>query len=461
MAAKRPSVLVVDDDPALLKLVSTRLAAAGYAVTAVESAEAALSHLALARPDVVVTDLRLQGLDGMALFQSIRDSDPSLPVIVLTAHGTIPDAVEATASGVFAYLTKPYDPEILLAKVAQAVQICGGGAPGGDDEWCRDIITRSTAMRTVLSEAKMVAAADAAVLIQGESGTGKELLARAIHRASPRRDGPFVAINCGAIPEPLLESELFGHVKGAFTGANRPHTGLIQTAHGGTLFLDEIGDMPTPLQVKLLRVLQDREVRPVGATQATQVDVRFISATHRDLRRAVEEGRFREDLYYRLAVVTLRLPPLAERREDIPLLANHFLHLLARKYRKQITGFAPEALDALVSAPWPGHVRQLANVVEQCCALTMTPVVPAALVTRALRENPTEVLSYAEAKARFERDYLIQLLKLTRGNVAEAARLAQRNRTEFYRLLRRANLQPGMFKYDHLPDVASGQESDP
>ncbi len=222
MTAKRPSVLLVDDDPALLKLVSTRLASAGYAVTAVESAEAALARLALARPDVVVTDLKLQGLDGMALFQSIRASDPSLPVIVLTAHGTIPDAVEATASGVFAYLTKPYDPEVLLAKVAQALQLSGGTPAGVEDEWCRDIITRSAAVRTVLSEAKMVAAGDAAVLIQGESGTGKELLARAIHRASPRRAGPFVAINCGAIPEPLLESELFGHVKGAFTGAHRP-----------------------------------------------------------------------------------------------------------------------------------------------------------------------------------------------------------------------------------------------
>ncbi|TXF12368.1 sigma 54-interacting transcriptional regulator [Pelomicrobium methylotrophicum] len=460
MAASRPTVLLVDDDPDLLKLVGTRLTSAGYEVVAVESAEAALARLSVQRPQVVVTDLRLQGLDGMALFQSIRASDPALPVIVLTAHGTIPDAVEATASGVFAYLTKPYDPAVLLAKVAQAITLSGGTDPAAESGWCRDIVTRSAAMQTVLSEAKMVAAGDAAVLIQGESGTGKELLARAIHQASPRREGPFVAINCGAIPEQLLESELFGHVKGAFTGAHRPHTGLIQTAHGGTLFLDEIGDMPTLLQVKLLRVLQDREVRPVGAIQATRVDVRFISATHRDLRQAVEEGRFREDLYYRLAVVTLKLPALAERREDIPLLANHYLGILARKYRKEITGFSAEALEALMAAPWPGNVRQLANVVEQCCALTTTPVIPASLVTRALRENPTEVLSYAEAKARFERDYLIQLLKLTRGNVAEAARLAQRNRTEFYRLLRRANLQPGMFKYDHLPDVASGEEAE-
>jgi two-component system response regulator GlrR len=272
------------------------------------------------------------------------------------------------------------------------------------------------------------------------------LLAQAIHRASPRAGQPFVAVNCGAIPEALLESELFGHVKGAFTGAVATHRGLFQSAEGGTLFLDEIGDMPPALQVKLLRVLQERQVRPVGAQHTVAIDVRILSATHRDLDVAMTSGEFREDLYYRLNVVTLRLPSLADRREDIPLLAQHFLDRLARKYDKKLNGFAPDALSALVTAAWPGNVRQLHNVVEQVSALASTPLVPLTLVQRALRVPSVEVLSYSEARQRFEHDYLVGLLKLTDGHVADAARLAQRNRTEFYRLLQKHGLTPGLFR---------------
>ncbi len=290
----------------------------------------------------------------------------------------------------------------------------------------------------------MVAASDASVLIRGESGTGKEVLARAIHRASPRAKGPFVAINCGAIPEQLLESELFGHAKGAFTGAGASRVGLFQAANGGTLFLDEIGDMPLALQVKLLRVLQERGVRPVGTTKAEPVDVRLLSATHRDLDAAMAQGQFREDLYYRLDVVSLNLPRLDERREDIPLLASHFVQLLAGKYGKPVNGFAPEALEALATASWPGNVRQLFNVVEQSCALTSTPLIPLTLVQRALRVPAMDALTYADAKQRFERNYLVQLLKLTDGSVADAARIAERNRTEFYKLLNQYDLEPGM-----------------
>ena len=294
----------------------------------------------------------------------------------------------------------------------------------------------------------MVAQSDASVLLRGDSGTGKEMLARAIHKASARAGKPFVAVNCGAIPEALLESELFGHVKGAFTDAVANHKGLFQAADGGTLLLDEIGDMPPALQVKLLRVLQERAVRPLGSSQSVPVDVRIVSATHRDLEAAMAEGLFREDLYYRLNVVTLTLPTLAERREDIPLLANHFLSKLAAKYGKRSSGFAPEALKALTMATWPGNVRQLYNVVEQVCALSTTPLVPLALVQRALRTPSVEVLSFAGAKQRFEREYLVDLLKMTDGNVADAARLAQRNRTEFYRLLQKHALTPGLFKSD-------------
>lgn len=450
-----PRLLVVDDDADLLKLLSMRLDAAGYEVTAVASAEAALTHLAVQRPALVLSDVQLPGMDGLALFDAIRERHPALPVILLTAHGTIPDAVAATARGVYTYLTKPFDGRALLDTIAQALTLTapqGDAQETGDTEWRQGIVSRSNVMAEVLAEAKLVAASQASVLIRGESGTGKELLARAIHAASPRAGKPFVAVNCGAIPEALLESELFGHVKGAFTGAVSHHRGLFQAADGGTLLLDEIGDMPLPLQVKLLRVLQEQQVRPVGSSESVPIDVRILSATHRDLDVAMAEGLFREDLYYRLNVVSLTLPSLSERREDIPLLAQHLLTRLADKYNKRLNGFAPEAMKALSMATWPGNVRQLHNVVEQVCALATSPLIPLSLVQRALRVPSMEVLSYAQARERFEREYLVGLLKLTDGNVADAARLAERNRTEFYRLLQRNGLNPGLFRAD--PPVA-------
>jgi two-component system response regulator GlrR len=446
-------VLVVDDDPDLLQLLSMRLRAASYRVTAVDSAEAALAQLAMERPHLVLSDVQLPGRDGLALFNEIRALHPSLPVILLTAHGTIPDAVDATSRGVFSYLTKPFDGKALLDKIAQALALSSASDDTALDgaAWREGIVSRSSRMEELLTQARMVARSDASVLLRGESGTGKEVLAKAIHQASPRAARPFIAVNCSAIPEALLESELFGHVKGAFTGALASHRGLFQTADGGTLFLDEIGDMPPALQVKLLRVLQERSVRPVGSSHSLPIDVRILSATHRDLEAALAQGQFREDLYYRLNVVTLTLPSLGERREDIPVLANHFLTRLAGKYDKRLNGFAPDALKALTTASWPGNVRQLHNVVEQVCALATTPLIPLALVQRALRIPSVEVLSFAQARQRFERDYLVGLLKLSDGNVADAARLADRNRTEFYRLLRKHGLTPGHFRADSNP----------
>jgi len=442
-------LLLVDDDPDLSKLISLRLSSAGYRVRTADSGETALAALATARPGAVITDMRMPGIDGMQLFEAIHRQHPALPVIILTAHGTIPDAVSATQRGIFAFLTKPFDSQDLLHKVAASLRLSGNEAPGTDaaaGAWREGFITRSPRMEDLLRQARLVADSDASVLIYGDSGTGKELLARAIHRASRRADRPFVAVNCGAIPGDLLESELFGHARGAFTGAIQAHKGLFQSADGGTLLLDEIGDMPLPLQVKLLRVLQEGEVRPVGSTQAIPVDVRVISATHRDLEVQRADGRFREDLYYRLNVVSLNLPPLSERREDIALLATDILRKLATRYRKPVPTLAPDAMALLVAAPWPGNVRQLLNLLEQAVALTPTTVIPATLVANALKEDAAALIPFEEARRTFERDYLARLLKITGGNVTQAAQLAKRNRTEFYKLLQRHRLEPALFK---------------
>ena len=445
----KASLLLVDDDPDILRLLSIRLRANGYDVTAVESAQRALATIAAARPDLVLTDLRMEGMDGMALFQEIQAAYPGLPVIILTAHGTIPDAITAVKLGVFGYLTKPYDADELLGQIQRALTLHGGSASvqaGLGQVWREEIVTRSTLMEDLLAKAQRVAAGDASVLIQGESGSGKELLARAIHRASPRANQPFVAINCGAIPETLLESELFGHQKGSFTGAIADQRGLFVAADKGTLFLDEIGDMPLALQVKLLRVIETREVRPIGATRSIPFDVRIISATHRDLAKEKESGNFREDLYYRLNVVTLKVPGLDERPEDVSMLAEHFLNRLASRYGREKAAFAPEALELLVKAKWPGNVRQLYNVVEQSIALCPTEIIPRTFVEQAIQVEMHEMTSFEDARKRFERDYLTRILKMTKGSVTQAAKLARRNRTEFYKLLQRHGIEAAFFK---------------
>jgi two-component system, NtrC family, response regulator GlrR len=443
---KKRKLLLVDDDKDLQKLLAMRLEVAGYSVATAGSGEEALARIGIERPELVITDMRMPGMDGAALFEAIRASHPALPVMMLTAHGSIPDAVAATHRGVFGYLTKPYDAKTLTEQIERALSLSATATQSGDDhEWRHDIVTQNTAMEDLLAQAKLVATNDASVMLAGDSGSGKEILARAIHRASLRRGGPFIALNCGAIPENLLESELFGYVRGAFTGANKDYRGLVREAEGGTLFLDEIGDMPLSLQVKLLRVLEEREVRPVGSTSTYAVDIRVISATHRNLETEMSEGRFRSDLFYRLNVVALTLPSLAERREDIPLLAAYFLKSVAARYRKEVNAFTPDAMDLLVRASWPGNVRQLLNVVEQAVALSTLPIVPASLVQKAIRELEA-IMPFDEARRRFEAEYLTQLLKLTGGNVAHAAKMAQRNRTDFYKLLQRHALAPSLFK---------------
>jgi two-component system response regulator GlrR len=445
----RARTLLVDDDADLLRLMSIRMRSAGYEVSTVESAEKALARMSVIRPDVVITDLRMGGMDGLALFETIHEMNPALPVIILTAHGSIPDAVDATKKGVFSYLSKPFDGKQLMEQVEKALQVSGGYNDGPDQrentEWRSDIISRSAVMEDLLAQVKLVAQQDISVFIQGKSGTGKELIAKAIHKASHRSECPFVALNCSAIPEALLESELFGHRKGSFTGAIKDHLGLFQSAHTGTMFLDEIGDMPVTLQAKLLRVLQEGKVRPVGGTEDIAVDVRVISATHRDLEEAMQEKSFREDLYYRLNVVMIDLPSLSQRREDIPLLVQFFLKQIDEKTDRRMS-FSASALEVIVSAPWPGNVRQLLNVVEQVSALSTNDVISVTLVQKALKQPSNDIMTYVQAKERFERDYLCRLLQLTGGKVSQAARLANRNRTEFYRLLGRNNIDPSLFK---------------
>ena len=443
-------ILIVDDDPSLLRLLSIRLSAAGYNVESAANAKIALGTLQHFIPQVVISDLRMEGMDGMALFEQIRVQHPNIPVVIMTAHGTIPDAINATKQGVFSFLTKPFESQELLDTVEQAIRLqpSSGEQTCETELWRNNIISRSTVMTSLLQQAKKVANSDFSVLIHSQSGTGKELLAKAIHQASNRKDQIFTAINCAAIPEQLLESELFGHVKGAFTGAERNHQGLFQATDGGTLFLDEIGDMPLSFQVKLLRVLQEREVRPVGSTQAIKVDVRIISATHVNLTKAIKANTFREDLYYRLNVVELELPTLVQRREDIPLLVQYFLTQAVARSNMPIKSISQEAMELLISAPWPGNIRQLQNVVEQSVALSSENVISATLVKNALRDDSTQFPSFQQARDHFERDYLSKLLKITAGNVSQAARIAQRNRTEFYKLLNRHHLVAESYRVD-------------
>lgn len=446
----KPKILLVDDDTDLLSLFTIRLQSQGFEVETAVSGEHALAKLPLFNPQILITDLRMGEMDGMALFEAVHRMNSSLPVIVITAHGSIPDAVEATKRGVFSFLTKPVDSQKLIQEINAALTFIGAVGPTShqdeNEEWCKNIIYKSSSMATLLQKAKLVAQSDAGVLILGESGTGKEVLANAIHKASPRSSGHFVGVNCAAIPEALLESELFGHTKGSFTGAAKNYDGLFKTANHGTLFLDEIGDMPLSLQVKLLRVLQEKQVRPVGSTLAVDVDARIISATHRDIEAAVKDKIFREDLFYRLNVVNLEIPPLRNRKEDIPLLAQYFVKKLTAQSGKVIRGFSPAAMTLLLEAAWPGNVRQLQNVVAQAVALSTSPLITENLLADALKQKSKKILPFAEARRIFEQEYLVQLLQTTQGNVTEAARQAKRNRTDFYKLLNRHHIVPSLFK---------------
>lgn len=451
-------ILVVDDDRGLLTLMKARLTAAGYDVILADSGEEALALGQETIFNAAVVDFKMEGMDGITLLERLLTLQPHLPVIILTAYGTIAGAVEATKKGAYDYLTKPFEAKDLLYRLSKAMEVRRLKV---EVERLRSLVREryqvdgivgtSVKMQQILAQVAHIAPTDSTVCLYGESGTGKELIAKAIHLGSQRSQGPFVAINCGAIPEGLLESELFGHVKGAFTGAIRAKQGLLEQADGGTLFLDEVAELSPALQVKLLRVFQEYAFYPVGGVKPVKVDLRLIAATHQDLWKAIGEGRFREDLFYRIHVIPLYLPPLRERLEDVPLLTQHFLRLFSKDPTRDLADFSPEAMQRLMLHRWPGNVRELANVVERAVALSAGGTITPAHLLLGREESGVarqQLLPLNEAREEFERAYLFQLLTATAGNVSRAASMAGRYRAEFYKLLHKHDLNPDAFRQE-------------
>ncbi len=446
MSKKQGRILLVDDDPGLLRLLSIRLRAEGYTVEAVQSASAALAAVATFRPRLVITDLRMDHMDGIELLEELQRQWPGLRVILITAHGTIPDAVKATQSGAFGFLTKPIEKDELLLQVDRALEMSGINHEE-EESWSSGIVARSAVMTELLRQAKVAAETNANILITGPTGTGKEILAQAIHKASQRRENRFEVMNCSVMAENLMESALFGHAQGAFSGADSDQKGLFELASGGTLVLDEIADMPVRLQVKLRRVIEERQIRAVGSTKPMNVDCRLISITHKDLMNMVSEAKFREDIYYRLSETVLHVPPLSQRREDVPLLIGHMLGNIASQNGTEQKVYAPEAMELLVGCDWPGNVRQLFNIVRQTAERSSTAVISAQVVETTLGTKVQKLPTFSEARDEFTRNYLTQLLQISGGNVSQAARLAKRNRTDFYKLLARHRVEPENFKH--------------
>ncbi len=448
------NVLVVDDDPTLLELLRMRLESANYAVTVAQKAEEAIAAVRGQVFDLSIVDLRLGQEDGITLMEEVHSVMPEMPIIILTAHGSIESAVEAMRKGAYSYLTKPFEPQELLFQIEKALEnrrlaseIERLKGLLGERYDFANIVARSGKMHRVLEMVSRIASTDSTVYIHGESGTGKELIAKALHLASDRKNKPFVAINCAALPETLLESQLFGHEKGAFTGALRSTKGLFTQAHEGTIFLDEIGDMTLPIQAKLLRVLQERQFYPLGSGKAVEVDVRVIVATQKDLAEEVKGGLFREDLFYRIHVIPIHLAPLRERKEDIPPLVEHFLKKFNRQMKKEIKGLAPTAMQRFMLHEWPGNVRELENTVEYAVAMSQQDFITEDFIFRADASGPVAPLkSLKEARDAFERDYLSSLLKACEGNVSQAAKLAGKYRADFYDLLKKHGLNAADFK---------------
>jgi two-component system response regulator GlrR len=450
---KTGNILVVDDDRNILELMKIRLESADYDVDTALDEENAIENVNTNIYDIAIVDLQLAETDGITLMEKLHLVNPEMPVIILTAYGTIESAVEAMRKGAYSYLTKPFDARQLLLQIEKALEKRKLAAEISrlkdiltDKYDFSNIIARSDKMQEVLEKVLRISKTESTVFINGDSGTGKELIAKAIHFISERRENPFVDINCAALPESLLESELFGHEKGAFTGAIKTRGGLFTRANEGTVFLDEIGDMPPSIQAKLLRVLQERRFYPVGGKEPIEVDIRLIVATNKDLEEEVKNGNFREDLFYRIHVIPIYLPSLRERKEDIPLLVEHFLKIFSREMNKKIKGVTPQALQILMMRDWPGNVRQLKNVIEYAVAMTEDDMITEDLLQLQNEITPDEMKPLKEAKANFEKSYLVHLMEITNGNVSQAAQLAGKYRADFYNLLKKYALKPADFK---------------
>jgi two-component system, NtrC family, response regulator GlrR len=447
-------LLVVDDDLNILKMLKMRLESEGYQVETASEIEAAKELAATNEYELAILDLKFSGGSGIELMKSIREVDADLPVIILTAHGTIESAVEAMKEGAYIYLTKPFDHRELLLQVKNGIEksklsreVKRLRSIIRQDHKIQNIIGQSEAMKKALDLTCLAAESNSNVFISGESGTGKGLIARALHQLSDRNDKPFVSLNCAAIPGTLLESELFGFEKGAFTGATARKKGLFAQADGGIIFLDEITEIPLAMQGKLLKAIEEREFYPLGSQHTVKVDIRIISASNKEIETEVETGNFRSDLYYRIHVFPIRMPPLRDRKEDIPPLVGHFLDKHAGKMNKNIRTITPQALQKIMVYSWPGNVRELENVVECAVGMARDDVVSEELIVICQSgKDGSTFRSFKESKQDFERSYLIELMTISRGNVSQAAKLAGKYRADLYALLEKYNLNPLEFR---------------
>ena len=447
-------ILVVDDDVSILKVLQMRLESEQYAVVAASEIREAKERIIEGGFDIALLDLKLDGGTGIELMKSLREVDPDLPVIILTAYGTIESAVEAMKEGAYSYLTKPFDYRELLVQIRNGIEKAKLSREvkrlrsllRADFEG-QSIIGQSVAMKRVFEAVALAAETDSNVFISGESGTGKGLVAKALHQLSERKSKPFVPINCAAIPATLLESELFGFEKGAFTGAIANKKGLFVQADGGIIFLDEISEIPPPMQGKLLKALEEKEFYPLGSHRTVKVDVRIVSASNKDIEKEVEKGTFRGDLFYRVHVIPIRVPPLRERKEDIPLLVEHFLDKVAGKLKRPVKALSPAALQKLMIYSWPGNVRELENMIE--CAVVMSPeqIISEEMILLSGQEmGETAFKTLKASKQDFEKNYLIQLMKISRGNVSQASKLAGKYRADLYELLEKYRINPLDFR---------------
>ena len=448
-------ILIVDDDKNMLEVLRFRLESEGYKVTSTNMAKDALTMAKDELFDLALVDLKIDRNDGIELMQKLHLLSPEMPVIILTAYGTIETAVNAMKHGAYSYLTKPFDRRELclqikngLEKSSLSREIRRLRALVGERYEFENIIGKSKKMQEVMEQISRAAEIDSNVCIYGESGTGKELIAKSLHLLSSRKEKLFVAINCAAIPEGLLEAELFGYEKGAFTGAVRNKKGFFAQADGGTIFLDEISEMSESMQAKLLRVLQEKEFHPLGAEKSIKVDVKIIAATNKNLEDEVKSSNFREDLFYRIHVIPVYIPPLRERKEDIPLLVDHFMKKFAGNMKKEIKGISTPALQKLLSYEWPGNVRELENSIEYAVAMTNRDIIGEDLILQAKTVEQGGLKPLKEAKNEFEKKYISSLISLTRGNVSKASRLAGKYRSDFYDLLKKHNLKIADFKSD-------------